>query len=512
VIAALLVLLLGAASAPSAPAPPGEGGEAAFALVVGVNRSIDKDVPALRYADDDAARYLDLFRALGARTYLVSRLDDHTRALHAQAWAEAFEPRRAGLREAIARLAADVAQARARRVRATVYFVYAGHGKIEDGRGYLALEDARLFGDELGPELFDRVGADRFHLIVDACNSYFLALGRGPGGRRRAFWGFAGAGGEVSRDGRVGLLLSTSSARESHEWAGFQAGVFSHEVRSGLYGAADADGDGRVGYREIAAFVGRANASVQNERYRSDVLARPPAGDELFVDLRPGLTRRVEVDTSDPAHFRLEDTRGVRIADFHNQGARPVRIVRPVGSGRLYLRRMRDDREYVIAPGADVVRTAELALEPPRTERRGAADDAFDALFALPFGPEVVAAFELAAGAAAADADVALRPRAWTWGHGLIGAGTLAGAAGVAALVSAHALAGGPDDAHRPQQAVAQENRAIRRRNLLGAAALGIGGAAVTAGLFWLWYDSRLSGFDLALTTGGVEISIGRRF
>src|SRR5437762_3404086 len=75
---------------------------------------------------------------------------------------------------------------------------------------------------------------------------------------------------------RVGLLLSSSSHRESHEWDGFEAGVFSHEVRSGLYGAADADGDGEVTYREIAAFVARADAAIPNERFRPQVYAHAP--------------------------------------------------------------------------------------------------------------------------------------------------------------------------------------------------------------------------------------------
>ena len=40
----------GAARAPA-------DGAARFVLIVGVNRSVDADLPQLRYADDDAARY-----------------------------------------------------------------------------------------------------------------------------------------------------------------------------------------------------------------------------------------------------------------------------------------------------------------------------------------------------------------------------------------------------------------------------------------------------------------------
>ena len=76
-----VVTLLCADRAGAQDAPPSK---ATFALIVGANQSVDNLTP-LKYADDDAARYLDLFRLLGARTYLLSRLDDNTRRLHPQA-------------------------------------------------------------------------------------------------------------------------------------------------------------------------------------------------------------------------------------------------------------------------------------------------------------------------------------------------------------------------------------------------------------------------------------------
>ena len=187
---------------------------------------------------------------------------------------------------------------RARRgVPTVVYFVYAGHGNVENGRGYLALEDARLFGADLEQLIVDRVGGAETHFIVDACYSVFLAMSRGPGGERREAHGFSALGGLAARPG-VGLLLSTSSARESHEWSEFQAGVFSHEVRSGLLGAADANGDGQVSYREIAAFVERANAPIPNERFRPDVYAKEPTVGAPCWTCAPGLGRRLELDGS----------------------------------------------------------------------------------------------------------------------------------------------------------------------------------------------------------------------
>jgi hypothetical protein len=369
---------------------------AAFAFIIGVNQSVDPDEPPLRYADDDAARYLDLFRLLGARTYLLARLDENTERLHPQAAAEASAPRSSEWQRLVDQLAHDVAQARARNLGTVLYFVYAGHGSVRNGQGYVTLEDRRLTGKDLAEGLIDRVDADQVHLIVDACSSYFLAYGRGPGGQRRPLQGFSEAA-RLSDDGRVGLLLSTSSARESHEWEAFQAGVFSHEVRSGLYGAADADGDGRVSYKEIAAFVERANAAIPNERFRPEVHARPPKDGQWLVELGNALEHRIEVDGTEAMHLRLEDSRGVRLADFHNASGQRLWVARPIGTGPLYVRRVVDGQEYRIDAMPEVVQLAALTPQAPRAIARGAEHEAFSLIFSLPYDRQAVEAYDFRA-------------------------------------------------------------------------------------------------------------------
>ncbi len=89
----LLILAALLFSLPAEAAPQ----TATFALIIGVNRGADSELPELRYADDDAARYQELFRLLGARTHLLARMDANTKRLHAQAAAEAVAPRRAEL-------------------------------------------------------------------------------------------------------------------------------------------------------------------------------------------------------------------------------------------------------------------------------------------------------------------------------------------------------------------------------------------------------------------------------
>ena len=475
---ALIPWAAGAAALPADAASKA----AVFALIVGVNQADDPKLPVLRYADDDAARYVDLFRALGARTFLLTRLDENTRRLHPQAAAEAAEPRLAQLAAQARQLRAEVALAHARGVPSIVYFIYAGHGELRNGQGSIRLEDGALTGAELSRDVLSGLDAERVHVIVDACYSYYLAYARGPGGSRRPSAGFAALSG-LGTDDRVGLLLSTSSARESHEWEGFQAGVFHHEVRSGLYGAADSDGDGVVSYREIAAFVERANGAIANERFRPQVYARPPRGGEALLDLRPGLSRRLEIPPQAAGHYELEDGEGVRLAEFHSGPTQEVRLLRPAGRGLLYLHKTGEAQEWPLPTGEEVVRLGQLVPQPPRVERRGAAHEAFQHLFELPFEAASVTRYRYPVPPEAlAELPTPVRRRAVPW---LLGG---AGAMAVASAVTASFARSEASDlrANASNAEVGARNDRIARLNVATVVLLGAAAVSVAIGVGFL--------------------------
>ena len=160
------------------------GGVARFALIVGANRGVDPALPQLHYADDDAARYSELFGALGVRVHLLTRPDENTLRVSADAISNARPPVRAELARAVAELAREVATARELGRRVVFYFIYAGHGNVSGNTAYLALEDQRLDTGQIERQIVDRVGANETHLIIDACYSYSLAYVRGTGGIR----------------------------------------------------------------------------------------------------------------------------------------------------------------------------------------------------------------------------------------------------------------------------------------------------------------------------------------
>ena len=499
------LVLVGSARAEREPRPP-----AIFALVVGVNRSVDGGVPPLAYADDDAALYLELFRALGAQAILLSAFDENTRRLHPQAVAEAREPTRRDLMDASRTLAQAVAQARRRDVETVLYVVYAGHGSAEEGEGYVSLADGRLYGRDIGRMVIQRIGADRTHLIVDACQAYYLVHGRGPGGQRRPVSGFSVMAVRPEFRG-VGLVLSTSSGKESHEWEGFQAGVFSHEVRSGLYGGADVDADGLVTYRELGAFVRRANEAIPNERYRPDVFVRPPSGSAELLNLRRGFERSIHLDGTLHGRWLLEDDEGVRLVDLHSAPGSAVRLVRPARPGTLYLRRLEDDREYSLASAAGPVEVADLVPSSARSRTRGAAHEAFRRTFELAFDGRAVATFRYSS---LATLRLGTEGDRLAWDRRRVGF-TLAAAGGTAivaglALGGTALVVGATVDDRDPQRDAARANDRVRWLDRGALVLGGVGGAAALAGLaVWLWPEAPVRpvvGVGMSETAAGLEV------
>lgn len=497
-----------------APAPKGSAKpQARFALVIGSNTASDTSLAPLKYADDDAARYQELFRSLGARTYVLTRADDNTRRLHPQAIAESALPTRTSLDAALRALRTDLDKAAQEGVESTLYFVFAGHGSVRDGRGAVYLEDAALTGPDLDAAL-GALPAAHVHVIVDACASYYLAYGRGAGGTHRPIEGLRT--GALVDDPRVGFLLSTSSARESHEWEAFEGGVFSHELRSGLYGAADADGDGSVSYREISAFVARANAGVPNERYRPDMYARAPKDSSELANLRVGQSRKLSFGAQHSGHYFLESAEGVRLLDVNNAPGQALSLNLPRLPGPMYLRRADMSEEYRVDGAGDEVPLAMLTPQVPSERTRGAAHASFEKLFSLGFGADFVAhyTYEPLPPPSVGNADLGPEPMKRLSTKRAIGWGAVAGG-GITLLISGITWASAPRaaelNAWASQREAADFKQSIESANRT-TVALAIGGSAIalTGATLLLWPE----GPALKASAGprGASLSYGGTF
>jgi hypothetical protein len=506
----LLISALGLVlAAPAAAADSGE--RPLFALVIGANRSPDAEVAPLRYADDDAVQNARLLRQMGAEVVLLVAPDAATRRLHPAV--QASPPSRAAVAAGMRALDRRMAAARARGARPVFYFFYSGHGEVEHNRGYVSLGAERFYRDDL-LQLLAAAPAWRKHVIVDACKSYFLVFERGPGGRRRPARGFALTGGEQELPADTGVLLSTSAAVDSHEWEAVGAGVFSHELRSALRGAADADGDGRVSYDEAAAFVWTANRAIDNPRFRPAVTSRPPAaagraGASVLLDLRGFGGDRLVVEAVEPGHRYVENGRGLRLVDFHpGRGQRLV--LRLPGLRPLFVRRPGGGHEYALPDGSPI----ELAaLEPRRSEvqRRGAEHLAFRRLFARPFGPAALVAWRSRPPQVERAAP---HPDRWRWLRHGIGIGSAALAVGGGVLTGLALAERDGIDAASSGLERARANDRIEDYNTAAVVCYTAAGAAFITWLTWQLWPRDEPRIEVLPGTGGAGAgpALGWRF
>ncbi len=371
-----------------------------FALVVTNNRSTNATRPTLHYADDDGVAYADLFaEQFGAtHTLLLTQLDDETRAL-APGYTGVPPPTLAEFDRAVNTLATAIEASRRQGHRVELFVVLAGHGDVENGQGYFELLDRHLTSRDVEAHLITKLTVDRLNLIVDSCNSYYLLNPRKPGGRRWAADALP-TGDLSSRYPWVGTLVSTNAEAVSYEWSELQSGIFSYEVRSGLRGAADSDHDQVISYRELAAFIDRANATIVNEQYRPRVFFTEPKSEHgaalLAVNEHP--PRSLEVFGAHARHFVVRTSNGVRVLDVHHEGGMRLALALPAGTTELELYERVSDGDrprwvYRSVPAGFHGNVDELAVEQPPQAPRGEAR-VFEALFEQPFGPLAMQAWE----------------------------------------------------------------------------------------------------------------------
>lgn len=370
----------------------------AFALIVTSNHGASGARPDLHYADDDGVKYLELFRALApeANVILHTELDRDTERLYPWAHDVARAPTRAAVTASIADIAQRVAAVRRAGGAADFYFAFAGHGDVDAGMGFLELRDARFTADDL-ETMLKSIDATRSHVILDSCNSFFVVQARKPGGKAIATT--ADEARSISeRLPNVGVFLSTSAEAEVFEWSELQAGIFSHAVRSGLTGAADANGDGNVSYEELRTFVSVASARIRNPQYRPKVFARAPSANAREPLVRLGAMHGSSLRIDGPRiRLTLRDADDVPMVDLHKEEGASLTLHLPARWATHAFAEAHDANDPSIvrtrlsldAHDTSVALASLTPSEAPMASR--GAGEMFRMLFVVPFGPRAMA-------------------------------------------------------------------------------------------------------------------------
>jgi hypothetical protein len=480
--------------------------EVRYAIVIGNNApptsGTAERLEPLRYADDDAVRYYQLLSRLG-EAHLLAVLDATTQRRYVGLAARAVPPTAQNLRDLVSTLAAKMAADRKRGDRPVLYFVFSGHGARDaKGDAFLALQDASLTQQALYEDVLGKLPAVAIHVMVDACNAGGVVGVRGGG-----FFGTekqastARATDEdlrpileatpLGRYPHIGVILATTLGQEAHEWSAIEGGVFTHELLSGLAGAADVNGDRVVEYSEVQAFVASANRDIKDPRAIPQVIAQPPAANRSAVLVAINAMTNVRLVTGDASklgRFYIELDNGERYLDAH-LSTKTAAIALPA-EGTAYLRA--GDREAVLPARTNVV-LGQLRLAARAVASRGSIDAEYrDALFASDYGRSYYQGFVDSVGALGVQfADVGVRRDTATTSQSkrpAVASAVVAGVAATSAIVTgALALSAKHDYETTNLQRPAEEARARYDRYL--PIAIGSGAVAVAAGALsvYLW-------------------------
>ena len=400
--------LLAAVTLLSAPC---RAGTVAYAIVVGNNAvptGGSSSLKPLRYADDDAVRYYQLFQQFAAETVLLTVLDVETQRRYPDLGVVTQPPTLANLRESVRALMAKMRAARARGDTPIFYFAFSGHGsRTGSGEPLLALLDGGLTQRVLFDQILAVVPAAMSHLIIDACHAGAVVGVRGMFDRELESRTAPVSPAEIVQAGAlarfptVGIIVATTVSQEAYEWSQVESGVFTHEVVSGLLGPADINGDRRIEYTELQAFVASANRRLADPRATPQVIARPPSANHHAPIVSLGAFRgsRLLVGRAGRlGHFHIELANGQRYLDAHLNDDVPVTIALP---GRILAFLRTGTQEASVGPDASSpIALSRLTFRPLTAAPRGSIDESLRAaLFSSPYSPSYYQGFVDSVGA-----------------------------------------------------------------------------------------------------------------
>ncbi len=296
----LLTLLAAGVSAAETPATVRR-----LALLVGVNDG-GPGRERLRYAVTDAQAFAKVLSELGGVA-----LADRVMLL---------DTGRSGLMDGFAKMKAMAESAHASGAsRVEVLLYYSGHSDDEG----LLLQGERVDYGELRRALMG-LPADVRIAVLDSCASGAFARRKG-GAARPAF--LVDSGSQVKGQA---ILTSSSEDESSQESDRLGGSFFTHNLVSGLRGAADVTRDGRVtlneayqfAFHETLARTERTQGGAQHPAYDIELAG---TGDLVMTDLRATSAGLVLTDGLE-GRFFVRDETGVLVVELMKLPGRPTEL------------------------------------------------------------------------------------------------------------------------------------------------------------------------------------------
>ena len=325
-LAALLML------ASKANASEGQGPIAIDRYVFAVSANNGgKDRPKLRYAESDARSFANVLSQMGG----VSK----------QNIMMVKEPKVADLQRELNALDEKIQAARAKKKtagagssREEVLVYYSGHA---DEKG-LRLGN-ELYGWQEFRKRIDALHADVKIAVIDAC---------GSGAITRLKGGVAVPAFMVDQSSDMkGYAFITSSTQDesSQESDKLKGSFFTHSLVSGMRGAGDLSGDGKVTLSEAYQFafnetLQKTETTLGGAQHPSRDMNLAGTGDVVMTDLR-STSAGLELDEDVDGRLFIRDEKGELVAELYKKGGRAMSLGFPAGKYNIRLERPAEYKE-----------------------------------------------------------------------------------------------------------------------------------------------------------------------
>jgi hypothetical protein len=300
-----------------------------FAFLVGANDG-GMDRGTLRYAVTDARAMKAVLEELGGVSPQDSRFLE--------------EPSRETFLEEMQALSRRVAEAKDKFRRVEVFFYYSGHSDENS----LFLGEGRVSYAEF-KSLITSLDADVRIAILDSCASGNFALPKGV--KRKSPFLF-----DTAYDMKGYAFMSSSSASEAAQESGrLKKSYFTHNLISGMRGAADMNQDGRITLSEAYQFafdgtLTQTEKTMAGPQHPSYHIEMSGTGDVVITEIgKSAALLNIKKDVNGKIYVHNQDN--VLVVELNKTGGREVSIGLSPGKYRI------------IAIGAGTIMESRVSLE-----------------------------------------------------------------------------------------------------------------------------------------------------
>lgn len=280
--------------------------------------------PTLRYAASDARSFVNVLKEMGG--------------VQAGNVVEVKEPSVAAFQQKIDELDKKIAKNKSAGGRDEVLVYYSGHA---DEKG-LRLGKETFAWKALRTKI-DSLHADVKIAVIDAC---------GSGAITRAKGGVAVPAFMVDKSSDMkGYAFITSSTQDesSQESDKLKGSFFTHSLVSGLRGAGDISGDGKVTLSEAYQFafnetLQKTEATMGGAQHPSRDMNLAGTGDVVMTDLR-SMNAGLDIGEDVEGRLFIRDERGELVAELYKKAGRPINLGLAAGKYSVRLERPAEYKE-----------------------------------------------------------------------------------------------------------------------------------------------------------------------